>query len=120
MPFTFSYAEEVSIPAIWNKQMISAELYTTHSEDFYQYDNSRFSYHAFVNEHTIIFSVSGGYNPINADTEWYYNMTVESVGPESITYSDWGNGWYAVSGVKKGKIYYIKGLIGHEVGRHML
>lgn len=39
MPFTFSYAEEVSIPAIWNKQMISAKLYTTDSEDFYQYDN---------------------------------------------------------------------------------
>lgn len=48
MPFTFSYAEEVSIPAIWNKQMISAKLYTTYSEDFYQYDNWRFSYHAFV------------------------------------------------------------------------
>lgn len=48
MTFTFSYAEEVSIPAIWNKQMISAELYTTYSEDFYQYDNSRFSFHAFV------------------------------------------------------------------------
>lgn len=43
MPFTFSYAEEVSIPAIWNKQMISAELYTTYSEDFYQYNNWRFS-----------------------------------------------------------------------------
>lgn len=134
MPFTFSYTEEVSIPAIWNKQMISAELYTTYSEDFYQYDNSRFSYHAFVpacvtsaklpmngdgatfynNEHTVIFSISGGYNPINADTEWYYNMTVESVGPESITYSDWGNGWYAVSGVKNGKIYYIKGLVSDD------
>lgn len=129
-----SYAEEVNIPAIREGQFVHARLYTTDSEYFYQYNNGRFSFHTYVPacvtsallptnsdgatfisyEDSISFTASGGYNAPNTDTEWYYDSAVSSAGLSSVTYSDWGYGWYVVSGVKDGYVYYIKGLVGNS------
>ena len=131
---TVSYAEEVNIPAMKNGQFVHARLHTTDSEYFYQYNNGRFSFHAyipacmtsallptngdgatFVNyDAAISFTASGGYNILNADVKRYYDWAVDRIGESSITYSDWGYGWYVVSGVKDGYVHYIKGLVGND------
>ena len=134
LSLTASYAEEVSIPAMKDGQFVHVRLYTTDSEYFYQYNNGRFSFHAyvpacmtsallptngdgatFVNyDDAIFFAAGSGYNTLNADTKWYYDLAVNSIGESSITYSDWGYGWYVVSGVKDGYGHYIKGLVGNS------
>ena len=38
--------------------------------------------------------------------------TIRFTGDDTVTYSDWGRGWYVVSGVKDGKVYYIYCIVG--------
>lgn len=125
-------AREVKIPAVWNKTGTYAHLQTTESDDFYQYNNGRFFFHTYVpacltraalpangdgitlqnDGGTVVFAASGSHNTDKQSAGIYYELAKQSVGAESVTYSDWGEGWYAVSGVRNGQVYYIKGLVG--------
>lgn len=128
-----TYANTVTIPAYYNKNRTYITLNTTHLPNFYKYSNTRFFFNTYVpdcvtqavipmnndgitftnNEKTIIFNASAGYNEFQYSAKWYCDSVIKAVGESSVTYSDYGNGWYVVSGVKNAKIYYIKGLVGN-------
>lgn len=130
------FADNISIPAEFNGKITQMEMRIDESGNFYRYANPRFRFHAFVpacvtkavlpmngdgviftnDDETVEYTVSGGYNiPFSTAEERYYN-TIRFIGKDTVTYSDWGRGWYVVSGVKDGKVYYIRCLVG-EVTR---
>ena len=129
---TVAYADIVTIPAYYNKNLTSITLNTAKMTDFYEYNNTRFFFNSYVpscvtqaiipmnndgitfanNEKTVIFNASAAYNEFKYSAKWYHDSVIRAVGESSVTYSDYGNGWYVVSGVKNAKVYYIKGLVG--------
>lgn len=128
------FAEKVSLPAYWNKTSTHIWLETTDSESFYRYENSRFFFHTYIpscmskaavpvngdgaifsnKEETAFFWASGGYNSsYKKSAKEYLDENIKSIGVATVTYSDYGNSWYVISGVKNAQVYYIKGLVGN-------
>lgn len=125
-------ADSVSIPAEFNGEITQMEMRIDESGNFYRYANPRFRFHAFVpacvtkavlpmngdgviftnDDETVEYTVSGHYNSTFSTAEEEYYGTIRSVGKATVTYGDWGRGWYVVSGVKNGKVYYIRSIVG--------
>ena len=128
----YVYADEVHIPTTTWSEKGYVKVFTTDSSNFYRYLNPRFNYRVFVpacitkaqlpvngdgvffvnDDRTVRFTPSGGL--VRAGTREYYESSIRELGAEHVTYATYGDGWYVVTGVKNGKIYYTKGLVGGQ------
>ena len=124
-------AEDVYIPNTSRNGMQYAKLVTTDSSNFYKYTNGRFAFSSYVptcmtsaslpvnsdgaffrnDVGTVTLTVSGGFNVLQYDAKWFYENAVSRLGYGNISYGNYGDGWYVISGVKNEKVYYEKGIV---------
>ncbi len=127
-----AFADNISIPAVFDGKITRLEMRIDESGDFYRYANPRFKFNAFVpacvtkallpmngdgvfftnDDKTVEYTVSGHYNSTFSTAEKEYYDILRFIGKDTVTYSDWGRGWYVVSGVKDGRVYYIYCIVG--------
>lgn len=126
-----AFAEEIYIPN-HTRSGGYARVITTYSPDFYSFHTGKFGIHTYVpscvtkvylppanidgdgaifenDDGSVRLRVYGSYFGSYYDIADRFTSLIKSF-DDDATFRDYGHNWYAVSGVKDGRVIYIKGL----------